>query len=127
MVNVRVFLICIICTCSWFVSFAREVVPFNDAWQFKKGPFPMDVMKTVALWEGKWEDVTLPHTWNAKDMQQKANAFYQGVAYYRKRYFFQFAWFGILRRNKCKGYFTAIVHYTASYHHIAKIGAFFLF
>ena len=94
MVNVRVFLICIICTCSWFVSFAREVVPFNDAWQFKKGPFPMDVMKTVALWEGKWEDVTLPHTWNAKDMQQKANAFYQGVAYYRKRYFFPNDWQG---------------------------------
>ena len=82
-----------VCLC-WLGVSAREVVPFNDAWQFKKGPFPTDVMKTVALWEGKWEDVTLPHTWNAKDMQQKANAFYQGVAYYRKRYFFPNEWQG---------------------------------
>lgn len=82
-----------VCLC-WLGVSAREVVPFNDAWQFKKGPFPTDAMKTVALWEGKWEDVTLPHTWNAKDMQQKANAFYQGVAYYRKRYFFPNEWQG---------------------------------
>ena len=82
-----------VCLC-WLGVSAREVVPFNEAWQFKKGPFPTDVMKTVALWEGKWEDVTLPHTWNAKDMQQKANAFYQGVAYYRKRYFFPNEWQG---------------------------------
>ena len=82
-----------VCLC-WLGVSAREVVPFNEAWQFKKGPFPTDVMKTVALWEGKWEGVTLPHTWNAKDMQQKANAFYQGVAYYRKRYFFPNEWQG---------------------------------
>ena len=32
--------------------------------------------------------VNLPHTWNAKDMQVKADAFYEGVGYYRKTQFF---------------------------------------
>ena len=45
-------------------------------------------MRASGQWEGKWEEVTLPHTWNAKDMQQKADAFYEGAGYYRKRQFF---------------------------------------
>ncbi len=70
-----------------FPVLAREVLPFNTDWQFKKGPFPTDAMKAFVWWAGKWESVTLPHTWNAKDMQQRSNSFYQGVAYYRKNYF----------------------------------------
>lgn len=77
-----------------FPVLAREVLPFNTDWQFKKGPFPTDAMKAFVWWAGKWESVTLPHTWNAKDMQQRSNSFYQGVAYYRKNYFFPEAWKG---------------------------------
>jgi beta-galactosidase len=43
-------------------------------------------MKAAAQWEGKWTEVTIPHTWNAKDMQVKTNSFYEGAAYYRKTY-----------------------------------------
>ena len=65
---------------------AREVRTFNEGWEFKKGPFSSELVKLVAQWEGKWESVTLPHTWNAKDMQQKFKDFYAGTAYYRKDY-----------------------------------------
>ncbi len=64
---------------------ARDVLSFNAGWQFKKGPFSGEPKKVAALWDGKWENVNLPHTWNAKDMQEKAASFYQGVGYYKKR------------------------------------------
>lgn len=67
---------------------AREVTPFNNGWEFKKGPFPTDAMQTAARWNADWEQVNVPHTWNADDMQKKANSFYAGVAYYRKHYVF---------------------------------------
>ena len=43
-------------------------------------------MKAAAQWESKWTEVTIPHTWNAQDMQVKTNSFYEGAAYYRKTY-----------------------------------------
>lgn len=67
---------------------AREVTPFNNGWEFKKGTFPTDAMQTAARWNADWEQVNVPHTWNADDMQKKTNSFYAGVAYYRKHYVF---------------------------------------
>lgn len=67
---------------------AREVTPFNNGWEFKKGPFPTDAMQTAARWNADWEQVNVPHTWNADDMQKRTNSFYAGVAYYRKHYVF---------------------------------------
>lgn len=67
-------------------AFSREVISFNDGWLFKKGPFATDVMKAAAQLESKWTEVTIPHTWNAQDMQVKTNSFYEGAAYYRKTY-----------------------------------------
>ena len=67
-------------------AFSREIISFNDGWLFKKGPFATDVMKAAAQWESKWTEVTIPHTWNAQDMQVKTNSFYEGAAYYRKTY-----------------------------------------
>ena len=73
---------------------AREVRTFNEGWEFKKGPFSTEVVKLLAQWDGKWEKVTLPHTWNAQDMQQKYNDFYAGEAYYRKDYLCPDEWKG---------------------------------
>ncbi len=74
-----------VCWCDFHLS-AREVVALNEEWYFLKGPFPEDIYLSGLKWNGKWECVGLPHTWNATDMQVKANAFYQGVAYYRKEF-----------------------------------------
>lgn len=67
---------------------AREVTAFNDGWEFKKGPFSDEPMKSASQWNGHWEKVRIPHTWNAQDMQLKTNSFYAGEAYYRKKYHF---------------------------------------
>lgn len=65
---------------------AREVIPFNQQWHFKKGPFSSDPILFAASFDQRWQEVTLPHTWNAKDMQNEKNAFYEGEAYYKKTY-----------------------------------------
>lgn len=64
---------------------AREVTSFNSGWEFKKGPFSKDAMQTAQKWNANWQEVAIPHTWNADDMQQKVSAFYEGVGYYRKK------------------------------------------
>lgn len=68
-------------------AIARDVTSFNTGWQFKKGPFSTDAMKAAAQWNGKWEAVEIPHTWNAKDMQVQYNNFYEGAGYYKKNFF----------------------------------------
>ncbi|MCR6507633.1 beta-galactosidase [Bacteroides sp. KH569_7] len=67
---------------------AREVTSFNDGWEFKKGPFSKEAMQAAVKWNAGWQEVTLPHTWNADDMQKKVSAFYEGVGYYRKKCIF---------------------------------------
>lgn len=74
---------------------ARTVIPFNANWTFKKGPFSTSIIDYNQLFEGKWQLVNLPHTWNANDMQTKEikpgslgknERFYTGDAYYRKSF-----------------------------------------
>lgn len=66
---------------------SREVKCFNDGWQFKKGPFSTDAVKFQSIFGGTWSEVEIPHTWNARDMQQKYKDYYAGEAYYRKTFF----------------------------------------
>lgn len=66
---------------------ARDVTSFNTGWEFKKGPFPEETIRAVASWNGEWEKIEIPHTWNAQDMQTRYNDFYEGAGYYRKEYF----------------------------------------
>ncbi|WP_333626957.1 glycoside hydrolase family 2 TIM barrel-domain containing protein [Sphingobacterium siyangense] len=82
---------------------ARTVVPFNTSWTFKKGPFSTSTLDYNQLFEGKWQLVNLPHTWNANDMQTKEiksgslgknERFYTGDAYYRKSFVPETAWQG---------------------------------
>ena len=67
---------------------AREVASFNDGWDFKKGPFSKEALQAVQKWNSDWQEVSIPHTWNADDMQKQASAFYEGVGYYRKKFTF---------------------------------------
>jgi beta-galactosidase len=59
---------------------ARVSQPFNDGWLFKKAE---NLPKTL---NDDWQAVTIPHTWNAEDMQVKKNIFYAGEAWYRRMY-----------------------------------------
>lgn len=65
---------------------AREVTFFNEGWSFKKGPFPKDPVLFSQNFGDKWEEVNIPHTWNAVDLQGDKNNYYMGEAYYKKQY-----------------------------------------
>lgn len=65
---------------------AREVIPFNQGWTFKKGPFSQDPLLFSAAFDARWQEVEIPHTWNATDMQNAKNNYYAGEAYYKKEY-----------------------------------------
>ncbi len=67
-------------------GFARDVKSFNEGWLFKKGPFPTDQILFQSGFDQRWQDVTIPHTWNAIDMQNDKNNFYAGEAFYKKTY-----------------------------------------
>lgn len=67
-------------------AFGRDVKSFNNDWKFKKGPFSTDPILFSASFDERWQDVTIPHTWNAIDMQNYKNNFYAGEAYYKKTY-----------------------------------------
>ena len=65
---------------------AREVKSFCDGWEFQRGKYPDETILVTAKWDGKWQPVSIPHTWNNKDMQSGYDRFYQGEAYYRKQF-----------------------------------------
>jgi len=71
--------------CSLFIYFhaicqsPRQNISFNDGWQFRKA---VNENSTDTL----WEKVTIPHTWNAVDMQT-GKSFYAGDAFYEKHFF----------------------------------------
>lgn len=59
----------------------RQVIPFNDGWTFRKGPLVGDTRQADTTWTA----ITIPHTWNNKDMQEGKN-FYAGEACYQKTF-----------------------------------------
>ncbi|WP_202985255.1 glycoside hydrolase family 2 protein [Mucilaginibacter inviolabilis] len=58
---------------------SRQVIPFNSDWQFKKASYRTN----IALATADWQTVSVPHTWNNKDIQ-KGKGFYMGDAFYKK-------------------------------------------
>lgn len=68
------------------IASGREVTDFTDGWTFKKGPFANNIKPDNPQLSDGWEQVEIPHTWNADDMQLNKNDFYTGNAYYKKTY-----------------------------------------
>ena len=52
----------------------RIVTPFNDGWQFRRAT------------DSTAREITVPHTWNAEDMQVRAGDFYAGEGIYTKTF-----------------------------------------
>ncbi|HSV11777.1 MAG TPA: glycoside hydrolase family 2 TIM barrel-domain containing protein, partial [Hanamia sp.] len=59
---------------------ARQTIAFNDGWQFRKAPNEKQISGDTS-----WQSVTIPHTWNAVDMQTGKD-FYAGDAFYQKQF-----------------------------------------
>ncbi|RLD79337.1 MAG: beta-galactosidase, partial [Bacteroidetes bacterium] len=75
-------------------------------WKFYKGDYAAAQKPRVVI-DGNWEEVSVPHTWNAKDiLNEGQNNYYRGVGWYRtnlnieapegdKRYFIRFEGVGL--------------------------------
>lgn len=73
---------------------ARDIIDFCGDWQFRKATDAAAAKSDTAQQAPQWEAVTLPHTWNATDMQLYVNRFYQGKGIYRKTFRAPSAWKG---------------------------------
>src|SRR4051812_36246873 len=62
-------------------SSPRKDVMLSSGWQFVRQDVPQ--AQTVEFDDAKWEQVTLPHTWNALDGQDGGNNYYRGRGWYR--------------------------------------------
>ena len=58
----------------------RKIININQEWLFSKDSSVLP----LALPSG-WEEVNLPHSWNAVDGQDGGNDFYRGLCYYVKK------------------------------------------
>ncbi len=54
----------------------------NDNWQFTKDAISPEADHVTSV--GRWEQVSLPHTWNGKDGQDGGDDYYRGTCYYAK-------------------------------------------
>jgi beta-galactosidase len=73
---------CLFICFSAIAQSARQTIPFNNGWQFKKAPASG---KENGI-DTSWQQVIIPHTWNAADMQTGKD-FYAGDAFYQKQFF----------------------------------------
>ena len=57
----------------------REILNLNKTWAFTK-----EATAVPTAVDGSWEQVNLPHSWNAVDGQDGGNDYFRGTAYYVK-------------------------------------------
>ncbi|GAB3846689.1 glycoside hydrolase family 2 protein [Dactylosporangium cerinum] len=62
----------------------RQRVDLNSGWRFNKG----DVAGAEATTfnDSAWQQLSVPHTWNALDGADGGNNYYRGVGWYRRHY-----------------------------------------
>jgi beta-galactosidase len=59
----------------------REKQSINSGWQFVLN----DRSSLTYLEDAKWQNVNLPHTWNALDIVDDTIGYHQGIGWYRKK------------------------------------------
>ena len=92
-INLTFFLITVISTFSIPIN-SEEIhqqVNINNGWKFFDGEFPN--AESLKLDDDCWFDVNLPHTWNAKELDQKSIEYRRGTGWYRKNLFIKKEYF----------------------------------
>ena len=75
-------LLSLLLLCPLFIT-AKDYIDINDGWRFK-GATVTDGQSTT-LDDSSWEQVTLPHSWNALDGQDGGNDYRRGDGWYRRQ------------------------------------------
>ena len=61
----------------------RQVQSINDGWKFYQGG--LAYAETVAFNDDGWEQLSLPHTWNAFDVFDDDRTYARSIGWYRKQ------------------------------------------
>jgi len=62
--------------------FAKESTNINGGWKFTKSA--VQSAEQVAFDDAAWDNISLPHTWNALDGADGGNNYFRGIGWYRK-------------------------------------------
>lgn len=76
------YILSIVCCSSLF---ANQSININANWRFQKTDVASASQTTFD--DSAWENVGLPHTWNALDGQDGGNNYFRGIGWYRKTLF----------------------------------------
>lgn len=63
----------------------RQVINLNSSWKFVQEDIADAYLRNIEC--NSWEDVNIPHTWNAIDGIDGGNDFFKGACWYRKDLF----------------------------------------
>lgn len=61
---------------------ARLIKPLNQGWRFVK----TSPQSALSLPDSHWQEISLPHTWNAKDGQDGGDDYYRGTGTYKRTF-----------------------------------------
>lgn len=71
----KVFILFFLFICPFFLRAdtpgGRTLIGFNDQWFFSKD-------------NSRWESITIPHTWNVKDVMDDEPGYYRGIGWYKR-------------------------------------------
>ncbi len=79
--RLKYFITMLIIAQAMYAQDIRQEYTINSGWKFKKGDVSMNDPKFN---EPGWEMVNIPHCWNATDVYDEADGFYQGIVWYNK-------------------------------------------
>jgi len=78
----KIILFFILIFCGFKSLAQRQIESINDGWRFYKGDMPNAADPSFN--DAAWEQINLPHTWNAKDGYETKD-YYRGVGWYRRK------------------------------------------
>lgn len=81
----KLFLLFNICLLSSIGAQERLSTTINSNWLFFKGD-------TTKISKTAWERISIPHTWNAKDVMDDEPGYYRGDTWYKKTIYVPFTW-----------------------------------
>ena len=77
----KIILACLLLIVAGTVCGQRVTQTINDGWKFSL--FEGDA-STADFDVSGWTDVSIPHTWNAKDAEDEIPGYFRGKGWYRK-------------------------------------------
>jgi len=81
----KYFLICLFISINFHSIAQRIKYSVNESWKFHKGDYQEAFQPEIN--DSKWQEVSIPHTWNNLDARDDEPGYYRGTGWYRRNIF----------------------------------------